>query len=308
MTGLSETLATVSFCVPTNVAANTALVAEGGGQRGIFTAGVLDSWLYQGFNPFSLLIGTSAGAQNISSYMSCQKGFARRAIFGLTQNRQFFNAKRSLYRRDVVDLDWYFQQFDEASIKLNVEQAVARADHESRTILFSATCTANRRAEFFQPEVDNWLELLKASSALPLLYRNGVQVGENNYVDGGLSAPIPVQEAYHIGAKRIVVIRTVPPGSEIESPWAHKLKSWLCTSKRCPAVIDLITHHENAYKQAIEFIKHPPSDCEIIEVYPTKTLASRLVNSRFKDLDQDYNEGVRAGLAFLENIELDLVA
>ena len=48
--------------------AQTALVAEGGGQRGIFTAAILDRWLEHSFNPFSLLIGTSAGAQNLSSY------------------------------------------------------------------------------------------------------------------------------------------------------------------------------------------------------------------------------------------------
>ncbi len=39
-----------------------ALVCEGGGQRGIFTAGVLDEFQRAGFNPFDLLIGTSAGA------------------------------------------------------------------------------------------------------------------------------------------------------------------------------------------------------------------------------------------------------
>ena len=35
-----------------------ALIAEGGGQRGIFTAGVLDAWLEQNYDPFDLFIGT----------------------------------------------------------------------------------------------------------------------------------------------------------------------------------------------------------------------------------------------------------
>jgi len=65
-------------CLSTYPIKGTALIAEGGGQRGIFTAGVLDSWLYKGFNPFDLLIGISAGAQNLSSYMTCQKGFGQR--------------------------------------------------------------------------------------------------------------------------------------------------------------------------------------------------------------------------------------
>lgn len=48
----------------------TALIAEGGGQRGIFTAGVLDAWLENDFDPFELFIGTSAGSQNLTSYLS----------------------------------------------------------------------------------------------------------------------------------------------------------------------------------------------------------------------------------------------
>ena len=42
--------------------ARTALVAEGGGQRGIFTAGVLDSWLESGYNtiPYKYLVSSEA--------------------------------------------------------------------------------------------------------------------------------------------------------------------------------------------------------------------------------------------------------
>ena len=48
----------------------TALIAEGGGQRGIFTAGVLDAWLENNYDPFDLFIGTSAGSQNLTSYLT----------------------------------------------------------------------------------------------------------------------------------------------------------------------------------------------------------------------------------------------
>ena len=59
-----------------------ALVAEGGGQRGIFTAGVLDTWLDAGHDPFDILIGTSAGSQNLTSFVARQKGYAKRLIRG----------------------------------------------------------------------------------------------------------------------------------------------------------------------------------------------------------------------------------
>lgn len=71
-----------------------ALVCEGGGQRGIFTAGVLDSFQQAHFNPFDLMLGTSAGAQNLSAFVCAQPGYARRVITRYTTSKQFFDPLR----------------------------------------------------------------------------------------------------------------------------------------------------------------------------------------------------------------------
>ena len=226
-------------CLPTEPMSNTALVAEGGGQRGIF--------------------------------------------------------------KHAVDLDWYFNQVDQAENKLNIGCGEERLT--KRKLLFSATKADDRKATFFEPTRDNWLTVLKASSALPILYKKGVEIDNSYYVDGGLSAPIPVEEAYQRGAKRIVVIRTVPKGVAVQSPWAHKLKSLLCNANRCPKVLDLITHHENAYQATLHFIEKPPKDVEIVQIYPEKTLASRLVGSSDNSLNHDYDLGFQAGLVFLARYE-----
>ncbi len=285
-------------CLPTIPMNNTALVAEGGGQRGIFTAGVLDSWLQAGFNPFDLLIGTSAGAQNLSSYMTCQQGFGRHSITSLSKDPHFFKLHRAFIGKHAVDLDWYFEQVDKAENRLNIGCGEERL--KTRQLLFSVTKEDDRSAEFFAPTRENWLTVLKASSALPLLYKKGVKIGEHYYVDGGLSAPIPVEEAYKRGAKRIVVIRTVPKDAEVQSPWAHKLKSWICSSNRCPKLLDLITHHENAYQKTLRFLAKPPKDIEIIQVYPEQPLASALVGSSDDALIDDYQLGIKVGSIFLK--------
>ncbi|MBL4796168.1 MAG: patatin-like phospholipase family protein [Oleispira sp.] len=290
-----------SQCLPTEPMQNTALVAEGGGQRGIFTAGVLDSWLHSGFNPFDLLIGTSAGAQNLSTYMTCQKGFGRHSITSFSKDPKFFKLSRTLIGKHAVDLDWYFKQVDQAENKLNIACGEERLIR--RQLLFSATKADDRSATFFEPTKDNWLTVLKASSALPILYKKGVKIDDHYYVDGGLSAPIPVEEAYQRGAKRIVVIRTIPKDANVQSPWAHKLKSLLCNANRCPKVLDLITHHENAYQQTLNFIAQPPDDVEIVQIYPQQALASGLVGSSDQSLNDDYHLGFSAGLSFLKHYQ-----
>lgn len=83
-----------------------ALVCEGGGQRGIFTAGVLDEFMRAQFNPFDLYFGTSAGAQNLSAYVCNQPGYARKVIMRYTTSRDFFDPLRFVRGGNLIDLDW----------------------------------------------------------------------------------------------------------------------------------------------------------------------------------------------------------
>ncbi|MEG1691358.1 MAG: patatin-like phospholipase family protein, partial [Hafnia sp.] len=86
-----------------------ALVCEGGGQRGIFTAGVLDEFLRARFNPFDLYLGTSAGAQNLSAFVCGQPGYARRVITRYTTSIDFFNPLRFVRGGHLIDLDWLIE-------------------------------------------------------------------------------------------------------------------------------------------------------------------------------------------------------
>lgn len=149
-----------------------ALIAEGGGQRGIFTAGVLDAWLNDGFDPFDLFIGTSAGSQNLSSFLARQKGYAKRLIRGLSRHKRFYRLGRGLVGGNVVDLDWYFEQTRQGMFKLDLNAATASLGH--RQLLITTTNASDRKGYFLSPSSKSqWRELLKASSALPFLYKQG---------------------------------------------------------------------------------------------------------------------------------------
>ena len=54
---------------------NIALVLEGGGMRGVFTAGVLDAFMESDLR-FPYSVGVSAGACNGCSFLTKQKGRA----------------------------------------------------------------------------------------------------------------------------------------------------------------------------------------------------------------------------------------
>ncbi len=54
---------------------------------------------------------------------------------------------------------------------------------------------------YFSPTKQNWLDIIRASSAIPGFYRTGVTLEGINYLDGGISDAIPVQEAAKRGRK-----------------------------------------------------------------------------------------------------------
>ena len=110
--------------------ANIALVAEGGGQRGIFTAGVLDAFMHQGYNPFRWMIGVSAGAQNVAAFALGEEGYVRKIIMELTTDARFFKPTNVFRHQPMIDLDWYFAHSQaEERYTLPIERLPDVVDH-----------------------------------------------------------------------------------------------------------------------------------------------------------------------------------
>ncbi len=297
-----------------------ALIAEGGGQRGIFTAGVLDAWLECEFDPFDLFIGTSAGSQNLTSFLSGQKGYAKRFISELSRRKRFYQLGRGLVGGNIVDLDWYFDKTIKGVFALDFMAATKSLGQ--RELLITATNSRNRQGYFLSPNGDssNWRQLLKASSALPFLYKQGVKLAPrlnvskvnqtetsvdypqaDFYLDGGLAAPLPVREAYRRGARKIVVIRTVNADTHTQSAWVRNLKSWVYESGYCPKIVGYLVQHEHAYQQELTFIDNPPEDVEVIQIFAKNNLQSKQLSSTYMDLQHDYRAGIAAGNTFLQD-------
>ena len=268
-----------------------ALVAEGGGQRGAFTAGVLDSFQVARFNPFQILIGTSAGAQNIASYMSQQTGYAYSLISNLTMTKPFFNPWRVFTGHNVMDLDWYFAQAKKPSYQFDINQA--NLNSSNRIVRFSTSDPKQMATKLIDPNQEGWLKALKYSSAIPYFYKS------NRLVDGGVTAPVPVNEAYQLGAKKIITIRTTLDTKNLVPTPIKKMKPLICKGGHCPNFINLLDKHEETYLNAERFIHSPPSKVTVFEIKPHQTLASKVLGSSKQDIISDYKHGFELGLEFM---------
>lgn len=185
-----------------------ALVAQGGGQRGIFTAGVLDAFLAQNFDFFDEFFGTSAGALNLCPYLCRQPGLGRDFIYELTTQDDFFNLFSYTRGTRALGLDWAMKAIQASPYHLNIEQG--RHHLGQRHAVAAVTNTATMHDEYLPFLGRDWLATLIATCAIPKLYAQPVHIGDNTYVDGGVSASIPVQEAWRRSARFITVVRTEP--------------------------------------------------------------------------------------------------
>lgn len=275
-----------------------ALVTEGGGQRGVFTAGVLDSFLQANFNPFDLLIGTSAGSLNLASYICGHKGHAYRIIEQVTRSPDFFKLSRFLLTGEGMDLDWLIDK-TESDIPLNWK--VGQAHLNTKQVLAVAAHATNFETKYFDLSTNNWKDILRASCAIPALHKQPVIMDEKRWLDGGLTTPIPVQAAYDRGFRHIVVIRTVPVDFKENHDWLISLAKMTKNDTLNHMAAMLVTHEEN-YRKTQAFLANPPDDVIIYEISPNKNLESKLLGSTKKQLDADYQHGKALGNLFLETI------
>ncbi|WP_104399333.1 patatin-like phospholipase family protein [Vibrio penaeicida] len=187
---------------------NTALVAQGGGQRGIFTAGVLDAFLLSDFDPFNTYYGTSAGALNLCAYICRQAGLGRSFLLDLTTQPEFFSLFGYIRNKQTLDIDWALDKVSHYPYKLDVD--LGRNQLAGKNAFASVTDAVHLQDHYLPMLEDNWVNVLKATCAIPRLYKGEVVIDGTRYLDGGVSASIPVQEAWRTGSRCIVVIRTEP--------------------------------------------------------------------------------------------------
>ena len=187
-----------------------ALVVEGGGMRGVVSAGMAAALERIGLTPaFDLVAGASAGAINGAALLAGVAGPAVDTYTGPLASRAFINPLRLLRGRPVLDVndilklatglqDTRHDRITGGSVDLH---CVAVEVDSARTVTLRGMRT----------EAEIWDALL-ASSRMPWAGGPPVEVGGRRYLDGGMGSPVPVTEALADGATHVLVLQTRPHG------------------------------------------------------------------------------------------------
>ena len=186
----------------------TGLVLEGGGMRGLFSAGVMDVMMETGIR-FDGIIGVSAGAAFGVNYKSGQRGRALRYNVDYCQDKRYCGIRSLLKTGNLFNTEFCY---DEIPLKLDVFDFDA---FERDPTAFYITCTDVESGKpvyhEYRGRADHGFDWVRASASLPVVSQM-VEIDGRKLLDGGIADSIPVAYFERIGYTKNVVILTQPQG------------------------------------------------------------------------------------------------
>lgn len=275
----------------------TGLILEGGGLRGAFTAGVLDVFIKEGIK-FDYACGVSAGAGTMCNYISGQAGRSKEVLlcprddsyYGFREfcrSGKYMNLNKLygelIYEEPKFDFDAYFANPTEVEVV--------------------ATNCVTGKAEYLKDNktIEGFCDAAMATSSLPFI-SGPHKIGDNYYMDGSVSDPIPIKRALEKGCERIVVLSTKGDGMNPSNLKKYslfmkmkyrKFKGFIdAVQVRIPLLESQYRLIEEMEKEGTALVFHPTGHWEVSHME--------------KDIDKItalYNEGVREANERLEEIK-----
>lgn len=269
-----------------------AIVVEGGAMRGIFASGVIDHFLEQEFHGFDFGIGVSAGATNLTGYLSRQPGRARQAIMEYARQKEFFSPVRFVRGGHMTDVHWLWHY---------THQQLPLAEFVGDMELYAtATHVESGQAHYLPVTSETVHDAMVATCAIPYFYRSPVVVNNERYVDGGVADSIPVRQAWNMGADDITVVLSQPLGFRKTSSQSEWLLEKMFAAEA--GLMNAMKFRTAQYNESLDFINSPPEGCRVRVVAPPPEFSVSRLCMNEKKLADGYDMGVEAASAYLEEL------
>lgn len=271
-----------------------ALVLEGGGIRSAYVAGVLMAFHDQGFNQFDAVVGTSAGACCGANFIAGEPEKNRQILEDYLTGNSFVRFGNIFSRKNIVDIDFLI---DEVCAKL-VPLQTEKVKNSPIPLYITAVDYLTGEICYFNSREHDLKEALRASCAMPYLYRKKVVYRGRRYLDGGLLIDIPVQKALDLGCDEIVVVSTrmrgyQKPKSRLPK-WVHRLYY-----HDSPAIADVFGKRHLIYNETLRLISNPPAGKTIHLVAPKTPLPVKRTTRDKSKVKEGVLRGYDDGLRFL---------
>ena len=275
----------------------TALIVEGGGQRGVFSFGITDTFIARNYDPFDIYIGVSNGVAVLCWYLIRETDNNLDKMLYAAKG-DYLSYKNIFTGKDILK---FHQIYDDREKIFKPSMDKIKNNLDGKEYIAVVTDAIEANAEYYSFWDGDWMPKMIASGTLPVLVRTPSLVNGRRKFDGGVSDPLPVEKAYEMGAKKIILIRTY----EKQFRRKMKLENYIGAlfSKKYPKLRNALLEHDKTYNRALDFIKNPPNDCEIVQLCPPKKLKSKRDSKNIEILKADYKLGKRVAAEYLDGLE-----
>lgn len=260
------------------------LILEGGGMKGAYTSGVLDFFLDKGLT-FDHCYGVSAGSINLCSYLSKQRRRGFRSLTEYMGNDHVVGLYSLLKEGNMINSEFAYEIVPKYLLPFDRETFEA---YSGKAYAVAANIETGEAEYLPMRKMEEALEAIKASSALPLVFKT-VEINGKKYLDGGLADSIPIKRSVLEGNKKHVVILTKEEGY-IREP-SKQLGLIKMRYFRYPKVAEIIKNRHTEYNNTMKYIKRLEEKGEVFLIQPkVKNDVSRLEKDE-KKMEELYQTG-----------------
>jgi len=175
--------------------ARIGLALGGGAARGFAHVGVIQVLEEAGLHP-NYVAGTSAGSLVAALYASGKTSQELRRVAETMEEAEITDWMMPILNRGALRGE---------ALARYVNSQVGGKSIEQMKIPLGIVATDLRNGEVVTFRRGNTGSAVRASSAVPAVFQP-VRIGEREYVDGGLVAPVPVKQAREMGANFVIAV------------------------------------------------------------------------------------------------------
>ena len=252
------------------------LILEGGGMKGTYTAGVLDFFLEKNLE-FSSCYGVSAGAVNLCSYLSKQKGRGYRSLTEYMGNSRICGWHSLLTEGNIINSKFAYDLIPKYLLPFDSK---TYERYEGKVFAVVTNVETGQAEYLSMKEAQQAMIAVQASTALPLVSKI-VNIDGKKYLDGGLADPIPIRKSVIDGNKKNIIILTKEKGyvrKAASNGSLIKLRYY-----KYPKIYEVMKDHHISYNETMEYIKRLEKEGKAFVIQPKeKNNISRLEKDKNK--------------------------
>ncbi|AZN39209.1 patatin-like phospholipase family protein [Paenibacillus albus] len=261
------------------------LILEGGGMRGIYTAGVLDYFAEQNLY-FPYTIGVSAGACMGASYLSRQIGRNREVNVNWVSDPRYISWGGFFKKGELFGMDFIFDELPNQLVPFDNE-AFNNAPEEF--VIGTTDCDTGETVYYRKSDPDfDLLTIIRASSSLPFIAPI-IEYKGRKLLDGGISDPIPVRQAERDGYKRNVLILT---RNDDYRKSKNKFGFFVRRAyRKFPKFVEKMLTRDRIYNEELDYIGEQERKGNVFVIRPQQKLTVGRLERDSSKLDALYMQG-----------------